>query len=146
MTPWLYIFVSLASNDVAKCVIRSNAATNSRAPVFFQRCTYLLVYLPRKLTNQCTEYHQLSPKSLLLHCVCVVAFVGTQVHVVAELAKEYSFQDVDGGRPPSIRSLRFLLPTYLFPKVLPKGVEVTTDSVPDWLLPMEIMRGGKPPS
>eukprot|EP00904_Undaria_pinnatifida_P014191 jgi/Undpi1/9902/HiC_scaffold_28.g12356.m1 len=73
-----------------------------------------------------------------------------KVHVVAELAKEYSFDDVDGGRPPSIRSLRFLLPTYLFPKVLPpkgaKGVEVPATSAPSCLLLMGVMRGGKPPS
>ncbi|CAM9828752.1 unnamed protein product [Scytosiphon promiscuus] len=69
-----------------------------------------------------------------------------KVHVVAELAKEYDFADAGGERPPSIRSLRFLLPTYLFPKLLPKGVEVPTDSVPDWLLPMSIMANGKPPS
>lgn len=67
--------------------------------------------------------------------------------MVAELAKEYSFDDVDGGRPPSIRSLRFLLPTYLFPKVLPpKGAKVAASFVPNWLLPMDIMRGGKPSS
>lgn len=66
--------------------------------------------------------------------------------MVAELAKEYSFDDVGGSQPPSIRSLRFLLPTYLFPKVLPKGVEVPSTSVPDWLLPFDVMRNGKPPS
>ncbi|CAN0479260.1 unnamed protein product, partial [Hapterophycus canaliculatus] len=48
--------------------------------------------------------------------------------------------------PPSIRSLRFLLPTYLFPKLLPKGMEMPATSVPDWLLPMSIMANGKPPS
>lgn len=69
-----------------------------------------------------------------------------QVHVVAELAKEYGFDDVGGKRPPSIRSLRFLLPTYLFPRVLPKGVNVAATSIPDWLIPMEIMRNGRPPS
>lgn len=69
-----------------------------------------------------------------------------QVQVVAELAKEYGFTDVGGTSPPSIRSLRFLLPTYLFPKILPKGVQVDTTSVPDWLLPMSVMANGKPPS
>lgn len=69
-----------------------------------------------------------------------------KIHVVAELAREYAFDDVDGSRPPSIRSLRFLLPTYLFPKILPEGVKVPTRSVPDWLLPMDVMRNGKPPS
>ena len=69
-----------------------------------------------------------------------------QVQVVAELAKEYGFDDLGGNRPPSIRSLRFLLPTYLFPKVLPEGVEVAASFVPDWLLPMDVMRNGRPPS
>eukprot|EP00752_Nemacystus_decipiens_P004175 g3817.t1 len=69
-----------------------------------------------------------------------------KVQVVAELAKEYGFTDVGGASPPSIRSLRFLLPTYLFPKILPKGVQVDTTSVPDWLLPMAVMANGKPPS
>ncbi|CAM9197399.1 unnamed protein product [Pylaiella littoralis] len=69
-----------------------------------------------------------------------------KVQVVAELAKEYGFTDIGGDSPPSIRSLRFLLPTYLFPKLLPKGVEVATSSVPDWLIPMSIMANGKPPS
>lgn len=68
------------------------------------------------------------------------------MQVVAELAKEYGFTDIGGDSPPSIRSLRFLLPTYLFPKLLPKGVEVATSSVPDWLIPMSIMANGKPPS
>lgn len=65
---------------------------------------------------------------------------------MAELAKEYGFEDVGGECPPSIRSLRFLLPTYLFPKVLPKGFDVAATSIPDWLIPMEIMRNGRPPS
>eukprot|EP00903_Cladosiphon_okamuranus_P018046 g16607.t1 len=69
-----------------------------------------------------------------------------KVQVVAELAKEYGFTDVGGASPPSIRSLRFLLPTYLFPKILPEGVQVETTFVPDWLLPMSVMANGKPPS
>ncbi len=66
--------------------------------------------------------------------------------MVAELAQEYGFTDVGGDTPPSIRSLRFLLPTYLFPKLLPKGVQVDSSSVPDWRLPMSVMANGKPPS
>lgn len=65
---------------------------------------------------------------------------------MAELAKEYGFTDVGGESPPSIRSLRFLLPTYLFPKLLPEGMAVPVTSVPDWLLPMSVMANGKPPS
>ncbi|CBN79894.1 Short-chain dehydrogenase/reductase [Ectocarpus siliculosus] len=69
-----------------------------------------------------------------------------KVQIVAELAKQYGFTDVGGDTPPSIRSLRFLLPTYLFPKILPEGTKIDTSSVPDWLLPMFIMANGKPPS
>ncbi|CAN0010785.1 unnamed protein product, partial [Ectocarpus fasciculatus] len=69
-----------------------------------------------------------------------------KVQIVAELAKQYGFTDVGGDTPPSIRSLRFLLPTYLFPKLLPEGTKIDTSSVPDWLLPMFIMANGKPPS
>lgn len=65
--------------------------------------------------------------------------------MVAELAKEYGFEDVSGERPPSIRSLRFLLPVYLFPKLLPKGFKVPASFVPDLLLPMDVMRDGKAP-
>lgn len=64
---------------------------------------------------------------------------------MAELAKEYGFTDISGSQPPSIRSLRFMIPTYLFPKVLPKGVRVPESVVPDWLLPLEFLRNGRPP-
>jgi dehydrogenase/reductase SDR family protein 1 len=63
--------------------------------------------------------------------------------VVAELAQEYSFTDVDGTTPPSIRSFRFLLPAYAMN-------EETRKKVPDWLipdikLPFWIMSQGRPP-
>ena len=38
-------------------------------------------------------------------------YSGT-VQVVAELAEQYGFTDVNGKRPPSIRSFKFLIPTY----------------------------------
>jgi dehydrogenase/reductase SDR family protein 1 len=64
--------------------------------------------------------------------------------VVAELAEEYGFTDVNGRRPPSIRSLRFLLPAYAFD-------EATRNKVPDWLipnwkLPFWVMSQGAPPA
>jgi dehydrogenase/reductase SDR family protein 1 len=63
--------------------------------------------------------------------------------VVAELAQEYGFTDVDGTTPPSIRSFKFLLPAYAMN-------EETRKRVPDWLipdikLPFWIMSEGKPP-
>lgn len=48
--------------------------------------------------------------------------------VVAELAEEYGFTDVNGKRPPSIRSLKFLLPNYVWD-------QETTDKVPEWMIP-----------
>jgi dehydrogenase/reductase SDR family protein 1 len=44
--------------------------------------------------------------------------------VVAELAEEYGFTDVDGKNPPSIRSFKFLIPAYAFD-------EETRKKVPD---------------
>lgn len=76
---------------------------------------------------------------------CVSRNSNEQVLVVAELAKEYGFVDVGGQVPPSIRSLRFLIPTYVFPRALPKGVRLPSSIVPDWLIPLDIMRNGKPP-
>ena len=64
--------------------------------------------------------------------------------VVAELAQEYGFTDINGRTPPSIRSLKFLLPAYGMDKE-------TREKVPDWLipdfkLPFFIMASGAPPS
>lgn len=63
--------------------------------------------------------------------------------VVAELAQEYGFTENDGRIPPSIRSLRFLLPSYAMD-------EKTRERVPTWLipdikLPFWIMAQGQPP-
>ena len=63
--------------------------------------------------------------------------------VVAELADEYGFTDIDGKKPPSIRSLKFLLPAY--------GMDAETREkvpewlIPDWKLPFSVMANGKPP-
>jgi dehydrogenase/reductase SDR family protein 1 len=63
--------------------------------------------------------------------------------VVAELAAEYNFTDINGKRPPSIRSLRFLLPTYGFDKSTREKIPVSL--IPDWKLPFWLMAQGQPP-
>ena len=73
-----------------------------------------------------------------------------KVVVVAELAKELGFTDVDGTNPPSIRNLQFILPGFVFPQIekeaggpLPSWI---TDNVPDFLLPWSVFSGGPPPT
>lgn len=63
--------------------------------------------------------------------------------VVAELASEYDFTDISGMRPPSIRSLRFLLPSYAFDDAT-RG-KVPNWLIPDWKLPFWVMAQGRPP-
>ena len=64
--------------------------------------------------------------------------------VVAELAQEFGFTDIDGNVPPSIRSLRFLIPSY--------GMdEETREKAPSWMIPdfkipfWLMAQGGPPP-
>ena len=64
--------------------------------------------------------------------------------VVAELAQEYDFTDLSGKRPPSIRSLKFLLPAYGMDKETREKVPEWL--IPDWKLPFWIMANGAPPS
>ena len=89
------------------------------------------------------------------------------VQVVAELARELSFLDpkppppsssspsssspssAASNPPASIRSLRFLLPNFVFPQIeaesraeLPAWVK---DNVPDLLLPWSLFSGNPPP-
>ena len=71
------------------------------------------------------------------------------VEVVAELAKEFGFAEDDGSVPPSIRSLRYLLPNFVFPAIekdagqpVPAWVR---DNVPDVLLPWSVFSSGPPP-
>jgi dehydrogenase/reductase SDR family member 1 len=65
-------------------------------------------------------------------------------HVVAELAEEYNFDDIATGfRPPSIRSLRFLMPTYGMTEQQRRSVSI--NSIPDWKLPFWVMAMGQPP-
>lgn len=71
-----------------------------------------------------------------------------RVQVVAELAKEFDFLEADGSRPPSIRSLAFLLPNYAFPQMEAGGLRIPAwvrSSVPDVLLPWSIFSSGPPP-
>ena len=63
--------------------------------------------------------------------------------VVAELASEYKFTDTNGRTPPSIRSLRFLLPAYGMDKETRSKVPLHL--IPDWKLPFWVMAKGKPP-
>lgn len=56
-----------------------------------------------------------------------------QVQIVAELAREYGLVDVDGQRPASLRSLRFVLP-YAVP-----GVRPYANWVPDLELPWPLL-------
>jgi NAD(P)-dependent dehydrogenase (short-subunit alcohol dehydrogenase family) len=63
--------------------------------------------------------------------------------VVAELAAEYKFTEEDGSTPPSIRSLKFLLPAYGFDEETRKKVD--PNLIPDWKLPFFIMANGEPP-
>ena len=72
------------------------------------------------------------------------------VVVVAEMAQERGFTDIDGTIPPSIRNLRFILPSFVFPQIekesgatLPSWIK---DNVPDFLLPWSIFTSGPPPT
>lgn len=64
------------------------------------------------------------------------------IQIVAELARENGVKDVDGGQPPSIRSLQFLLPNYAF-KNLFVSAPFLRPLVPDFKLPLSVM-GARP--
>jgi dehydrogenase/reductase SDR family member 1 len=69
------------------------------------------------------------------------------VQVVAELATEYGFTDVDGKTvPPSIRSLRFLLYNYVIQKSPLLRNRIPSTWIPDIRIPFWIMAQGRPPS
>lgn len=76
---------------------------------------------------------------------------GTVV-VVAELAKELGFTDINGRTPSSIRDLKFLLPNFVFPmieKQMGGGVSLPSwikNNVPEYLLPWSVFSGGPPPT
>jgi hypothetical protein len=68
--------------------------------------------------------------------------------VVAELAKALGVTDVTGLTPPSIRSLKFLIPAVAIGRY-GKGMNERTkrwlvENTPDILLPFSFMEGGSP--
>jgi dehydrogenase/reductase SDR family protein 1 len=75
-----------------------------------------------------------------------------QIEVVAELATEFDFydNDIDKHRPSSIRSLKYLLPNFVFPtiekqnggKPIPNWIK---NNVPDLLVPWSTFSSGPPP-
>ena len=71
------------------------------------------------------------------------------VEVVAEIANELGFTDVDGSIPPSIRSLKYLLPNFVLPQVEKEAGKPVPDwfkdNVPDVLLPWSVFSSGPPP-
>lgn len=71
------------------------------------------------------------------------------VEVVAELAKEFDFYDSDGSQPPSIRSLQYLLPNFVFPQIEKEAGKPIPDwiknNVPDVLVPWSTFSSGPPP-
>jgi dehydrogenase/reductase SDR family member 1 len=68
------------------------------------------------------------------------------VQVVAELATEYGFTDVDGDHvPPSIRSLRFLLYNYAIQTNPMLQNRIPYHWIPDIRIPFWIMALGQPP-
>ena len=99
--------------------------------------------------------------SLLLICcraVCALAALPAsemleersgKVVVVAELARERGFAEDDGSVPPSIRSLKYLAPNFIFPQIEQEAGEPLPawlkDNVPDVLLPWVVFSGGPPP-
>ena len=66
------------------------------------------------------------------------------VQVVAELAEEYGFTDVNGQQPPSIRSLRFLLHSYAFSDKMRQ--KIRAEQIPNWKLPFWFLAQGPPPA
>ena len=72
-----------------------------------------------------------------------------RIEVVAELAQEFDFTDTDGRRPPSIRSLQYLLPNFVFPQIEKEAGKPVPDwmknNVPDILLPWSTFSSGPPP-
>mmetsp|Transcript_41865 Transcript_41865/g.98109 ORF Transcript_41865/g.98109 Transcript_41865/m.98109 type:complete len:221 (+) Transcript_41865:516-1178(+) len=71
------------------------------------------------------------------------------VEVVAEIAKELGFTEIDGTQPSSIRSLKYLLPNFVFPQVEKEAGKPVPDwmknNVPDILLPWSVFSSGPPP-
>ena len=71
------------------------------------------------------------------------------VQVVAELAKEFNFVDpASNTQPPSIRSLKYLLPNFVFPSIEKQGGKIPNfikNNIPDYLVPWSTFSSGPPP-
>lgn len=71
------------------------------------------------------------------------------VQVVAELAAELGFAEDDGSLPPSIRSLQYLAPNFIFPQIEKESGKPVPDwmrdNVPDWKLPWSVFGSSPPP-
>lgn len=63
----------------------------------------------------------------------------SKIQIVAEAARAMGISDLDGSSPPSIRSLQFLIPSYMLPWT--KGLPL----IPDWRLPLWVMSSSSPP-
>jgi dehydrogenase/reductase SDR family member 1 len=70
-----------------------------------------------------------------------------KVTVIAEAAKELNVIDMNSSIPPSIRSLKFLIPSLVYGKIESRSalLKSVLNLVPDILLPMSFMEGGPPP-
>ena len=72
-----------------------------------------------------------------------------KIAVVAELAQELGFSEEDGRVPPSIRSLAYLAPNFIFPQIEREAGKPLPDwlknNVPDWKLPWSVFSSGAPP-
>ena len=69
------------------------------------------------------------------------------IEIVSELASECGFCEPSGAEaPPSIRSLKFLLPSYGMSKELRESQvgKILSKTIPDWKLPLQIMAQGRP--
>ena len=71
--------------------------------------------------------------------------------ITAEVAKKNNVIDKNGMIPPSIRSLKWLIPSLVlhsdFGKKLSGSVKSNLiNNTPDWLLPLSVMKGGPPDS
>ena len=87
-------------------------------------------------------------KLAALHKEAMMKKTGT-VQVVAELAEELGFTDIDGTIPPSIRSLRYLLPNFVFPQIEEEAGKPVPDwmkdNVPDFKIPWSIFSSAPAP-
>ena len=82
----------------------------------------------------------------------ILAELGGKISVTAELAKKFGIVDpISKITPPSIRSIKFLLPSIVLGKMNIKDKEtkekiekILISLSPDILIPMKLMEGGTP--